>query len=301
MPLRFSRSRAKGDLPRPSLGQAGFLVWIIGVMSFLAALTLVAALMLNDLAIRWQSGLAGTITIEIPPSSAEAGQQADRVRGAVALLKDTPGISQVRLLSDAEIEELIKPWLGAGAAGAGLPLPAVVEAIVAPEAVTDLAALEQRLSAVAPGAVVNDHGLFLSRLLHLARLTRLVSFGLVGVIAVTSISAVAAVVRARFATLRGEVELLHTIGATDGYIARQFERQAFRVAGFGGIVGSAAAVATILVLADAAAQLASNTLLGDLKLSPQDWATVALVPALAIAIAVLAARWTVLRALRALP
>ena len=294
--------RNRGDLPRPTVGQAGFLAWIIGVMSFLAALSLVAALMLDDVATRWQSGLAGTLTVEIPPQAGneDDGPATDRARAALNILERTPGISQSRVLPDAEIIELIRPWLGGGA-DAGLPLPTIVEAKLAPDMDLAVSELRQRLSAAIDGVVVNDHGVFLGRLLHLAELTRLVSFGLVGLIALTSVGAVAAAVRARFAALRSDVELLHTIGATDGYIARQFERQALRVAGVGGIAGSAAAVGTILLLANAASELSATTLLGELKLSAEDWAAVGVVPALAIAIAVFSARYTVIRALRRLP
>lgn len=300
--MRSRPRRLSSDLPRPTMGQAGFLAWIIGVMSFLAALTLVAALALNELALRWQAGLSGSLTIEVPSSGREdEGQLRQRLDATIEFLKTAPGITHVRLLPPAEIEELVQPWLGTPKAGSFLPLPSIIEATIAVEARGGLPDLTKGLSALTPEAVLNDHGLFLSRLLHLAQLTRLVSFGLVGVIGITAVGAVAAAVKARFAALRGDVELLHTIGATDGYIARQFERQAVGVAGLGGISGALAAVGTIFLLSDAARALSNNTLLGNLRIEPADWAIVAAVPVLAVTIAVLSARWTVLRALRTLP
>ncbi len=47
---------------------------------------------------------------------------------------------------------------------------------------------------------------------------------------------------------RDVIELLHLMGARDGYIAAQFERQALRLGLGGGVVGLALAVATLLAL-----------------------------------------------------
>ena len=46
---------------------ARFLPWIIGFMVYLAMLALAGALLLNDIAIRWNNNLMGSLTVQIPP------------------------------------------------------------------------------------------------------------------------------------------------------------------------------------------------------------------------------------------
>src|SRR5471030_3112750 len=90
--------------------------FVIAVMAFLAALALGASLIADRAAQGWQSGLAAKLTIQLlPPEQGPAKEGLDReTKAALAVLDATPGIAHSALLSDAEIQALVAPWIGKG-------------------------------------------------------------------------------------------------------------------------------------------------------------------------------------------
>src|SRR5690606_1828348 len=96
-------------------------------------------------------------------------------------------------------------------------------------------------------------------------------------------------------------ELLHTVGASDRYVAGQFQRHALLGGIKGGIIGFALAALTVLLLrlpvSGAPSGQGISVILPDLALSAGDWLLLCLVPALAALIAMFTARFTVLRKL----
>ena len=111
--------------------------------------------------------------------------------------------------------------------------------------------------------------------------------------------------RAGLAVHHAVVEVLHLIGARDGYIAGQFQRQALALALRGGLLGLLLTVATLLGIGHAGAATAlfgeRVRLLPALALAPWHWLLLAVLPLFASLIAMLTARVTVLRALKRMP
>ena len=141
---------------------------LVAAMTFLAALTLAGVLAAAAMAQHWQQGAAAVLTVQVPqPHVANAdGARVDR---AVALLRGAPGMARVRVMSDAELTDLLRPWLGNAAQAMSLPLPAVIEVRLAPGQVEPDADLQARLQAAVPGAFMESHGVWLQRLSTLAR------------------------------------------------------------------------------------------------------------------------------------
>ena len=93
------RSLTRRDLPL-SGDSARFLPLLIAFMVFLAALALLGAEALRQTAERWESGLSGQMTVQLP---AEAGEEEEaRVATAVALLQDIPGVASLEVLERDE-------------------------------------------------------------------------------------------------------------------------------------------------------------------------------------------------------
>src|SRR5208283_3852191 len=110
------------------------------------------------------------------PDDPAAQAEGTRLASVLALLIGTPGVASAHALSDQELADLLKPWLGQGRAGQGapgpgrlaIPIPAVI-AVRLTNAATDLDPLASRLAAVAPGTLVEDHGVWIRRLSALVR------------------------------------------------------------------------------------------------------------------------------------
>ena len=103
------------------------LPFLVAAMAFLAALALAGWVGAASLARHWQQGAGSEVTVQVPrpgePSAQGGGTRVDR---ALALLAGAPGIASARALSDEELGELLRPWLGSGAERLAVPLPAVI-------------------------------------------------------------------------------------------------------------------------------------------------------------------------------
>jgi len=236
--------RAVGDRMLPLL---------VAAMAFLAALALAGSVGAASLAQHWQEGAGSALTVQVPQPT-----DATRLDRVIALLRGTPGIATARALTDAELTELLRPWLGSGAAHMSLPLPAVIEVHLA-GAGPDLDALAARLEAAAPGTLLESHGVWVARLSALARSLQACAWAALLVVAAVAAAVVAVATRAGLSARREAIEIVHGLGATDGYIAGRFAHRATTLAAIGGAVGAAAALPVLLLLADLAAPFASMT------------------------------------------
>jgi len=169
----------------------------------------------------------------------------------------------------------------------------------------DIAALRAKLTTAAPNAILDDHQLWLDRLAHFARSAELTAIAILVLIGGVAVISVSFATRAGLAVHRDTIELLHLMGARDGYVARQFERQALRLALIGGVAGLVLATAALLALSQATNAAAflgdSVTLLPALHLRGWNWAVLAALPIVAGLVAMATARLTVLTTLRRLP
>jgi cell division transport system permease protein len=215
--------RATYILPRDK--GAAPLDFVIAVMAFLAALALGASLVATRAAHGWQSGLSDRMTVQIMPpeqGNARAGLDTE-TQAALAVLGKTPGIAHARLLSDAEINALVEPWIGKDGVVAGIPLPRLIDAAVVPGADVDVAALAANLKRAAPHASVDDHRRWIARLKGLADAVRWSAYGILLLIAGATAAAVSFATRAGLDAHHEMVALLHQMGALPGFIARAVE------------------------------------------------------------------------------
>jgi cell division transport system permease protein len=247
------------------------------------------------------------MTVEVPPALAtEAGAEMEkpalkaedqkRVAAALDLLRATPGIIAAEALERAEVANLLHPWLGNTAMDPDLPLPAVIDVTVDKGAELDVPGLGDKLAAAVPGATLEDHGMWFARLSTFVHSVQVVASLVVALTCFVAVMTVIYVTLSGLAVHHDIIEMLHLIGAEDGYIARQFQGHAMKLGLVGAIPGVLLAILTVELLALAAGRV-DSLLLPDIRLSPLQWAGFVLVPLAAAAIAMLTARVTVMRRL----
>ena len=290
------------DIPFNRDGAGRFLPWLIALMVYLAALALSGALVLDRALASWDRGLSGALTVELPPAP---GKGDGGLAAAVAALQATPGVLSARPLGRDEVAKLIEPWLGPNLQPEELALPRLVDVRIDVARGVDLTTLGQRLAAAAPNAVLDDHRLWLDRLGAIIRMAEAIALGIVALIGAAAVLTVIFTTRTGLAVHRDVIELLHLMGAQDSYVADQFERQALKLGLAGGTIGLALAVATLVALSragDAAAILGGQALpMPNLTLTPWHWASLLVLPAAAVGLAMVTARLTVLGALARMP
>lgn len=264
---------------------------LTAVLCFVAVIACALGLAGGRLAEAWGGPLAETATLQIV---ADAPVMETEARAALDLLRQTPGVRGVRMVELEEQRALLEPWIGPAAGVEDLPLPLMIEVRTDPLRL-DVAALRDRLLAVAPHASFDDHGVLRSELVFSARALQVFGFGTLAVLAIAQIAAF--VLQARASVFRsGEtLRTLRLVGARDGYISRRFARRsldpAIRAAATGGI----AALALLNILPAAQEQ---GFYLVAVAPAGWTWLLLLLVPLSAIALSWIATILTSRRMLR---
>jgi cell division transport system permease protein len=261
---RGRRGRAAPIVPLGSVaGRA--LVAVIAIMTFLAALTIGAVDLVRGAAQSWESEVAREITVQIRPL--EGRDIEDAVRRATEIARATPGIAGVRAYTRAEAAQLLEPWLGTGLDLAELPVPRLIELDVGGGS-ADLAGLRARLERDVPGASVDDHRRWVERLRGMAGSVVATGIGILALVIAATIFSVVFATRGTMAGNREVVEVLNLVGATDQFIAREFQRRFLRLGLVGGAIGGGAALAVFLVagLFGSGSGAANGSLFGDFGL-----------------------------------
>ena len=294
--------RSTADVPLAKDSSDRFLPWLIAFMVYFAALAVVSATMMHKLVQRWDRGLSGQLTVEVPPPGPEApeSQRQERLDQIVDVLSRTRGIDEVVLYGTDEIADLIEPWLGSGATELDLPLPGMIAVSFDTTAPPDLAALAEQLEQIVPGTLVDDHRRWLGTLVDLAHSVQAFAGAIVLLVGLVAVLAVVFVTRTGLSIHGNVIEILHLIGAQDSYIASQFQRHALALGLRGGVIGCALALATILTIGYMLGRVES--VVGPvLFLSLPEWALLALLPFVTAGIAMVTARMTVLGTLARMP
>jgi cell division transport system permease protein len=288
----------RSDVPLEKDASARFLPWLIGFMVFLAALALTAANAVTNLADRWDTGLTGRMTVQVPPppGAANGVDAANRVQAVLDVLRSRAGVERAQPVSRERMQQMLRPWLGDSTEGADLPLPRLISVVVDPDAGVTAARLEEAISPAVPDAIVDDHDQALGRFLDVVWTVKMLALLVLGLVAAAAVITVIFVTRTGLAVHRQVIELLHLIGAHDSYVAAQFQRHAMRLGLLGGVIGLALALVTLLLLSQIIG-VPDSAVVPKVDLHIWQWALLLLLPAITAGIATLTARVTVLRTL----
>ena len=275
---------------------SGPMPWVIAIMLFLTLLVAAAGLTLADAARQGGDDLAQQVTIQIIEADpiARAGQ-----RVAVARkLRSVPGILTVAAVPDAEVRNLLEPWLGTGVIDADIPVPALVDVRLngVPTAAT-LKTLETSLRPVAPNIRIDSHSSWMAPFFDLMSALVWLAVGTSFLLLLATSAVVILAVRSSLNTHRETIQIMHMMGSTDVQAARLFQRRVALDALLGGMVGFFAAAAVILLLGGRIAAVEPGLLTGA-AFPWYGWIMLVLIPLAVTGLAMLMARWTVISALK---
>ena len=229
---------------------------VVAIMTFLASLTTGAVMLLVSAASDWQAEVGHEVTIQIRPAPGR-DIEAD-VRKAVEIVRAAPGIADVRAYSKEEAARLIEPWLGTGFAMDDLPIPRLIVVKLLPGARPDFAALRRSLAAPVVTASLDDHRRWIDSMRTMAGTAVAAGIAVFALVLAVTVLSVTFATRGTMAANRPIVEVLHYVGATDSFVAAQFQRH-FLVLGFkGGAIGGGTAIVLFGVAEAANAWLAGT-------------------------------------------
>ncbi|AMG76489.1 MULTISPECIES: cell division protein FtsX [Sphingopyxis] len=275
--------------------------WVIAILMMLTLLAAAAGIGLARSANAIGDAIAGRVTVQIVTANPVA-----RAAQAAALRRRAAGEPYVRAARAVEPDELLATlgqWFGSEGGDdpvlKSLPLPALVDIdfVGGGDRAGQMVRLRALVAAEAPGARIIPHAEWLGPVARLIRSLAWVAGGLVLLMIAASAAVVIMTARAALGTHYATIEMLHLIGATDRQIARLFQRRIAIDTAYGIALGSAVAAAILLLIgwqwSGVTAGLAATASLG-----PAGWALLLALPLLAIALAALTARQTLLAALK---
>jgi cell division transport system permease protein len=226
-------------VPRNSIaGRA--LVAVVAIMTFLASLTIGAVMLIAASASEWQSDVAREVTIQIIPAP---GRNVDAaVEKAAAVARAFPGIGDVRAYSKDESSKLLEPWLGDGLSLDELPVPRLIVVKIGAGAAPDIPQLRQMLAEQVPGATLDDHRGWIDRMRTMAATAVAAGICVLLLVIAATVLSVTFATRGAMATNKTVIEVLHFIGAKNGYVAGHFQRHFLLLGLEGGAIGGGAAI-----------------------------------------------------------
>ncbi|HKH81711.1 MAG TPA: ABC transporter permease [Methylovirgula sp.] len=281
------------------------LVTVIAIMTFLASLTAGTAMLIADAAQGWQGAVSREMTIQVRPVVGR-DIEADTAQ-AIEAARSVQGVAAVYAYTKAQSEELLQPWLGSGLDLSELPVPRLIVVKLARNARLDVEALRKAVTDRVPDAMIDDHRLWLERLSIMAETVVVIAMIIFVLVMIAMVLAVGFATRGAMAGNREIIEVLHLVGAADGYISRQFQSHFFRLGLRGGAIGGGAAILVFILSGSLSALMHATpggdqieVMFGSFALSAKGYAAIALIACAMGIVTGLVSRIIVFRHLRRL-
>ena len=293
------------DLPLDNSPDSKFLILLIALMSFLAVLALSGTFALNSMTEKWSSGLENKVTIEISIETKDGHILSQdtvlkETKDLYAMLSEHKVVKSAEVLGDKEIQELISPWIGNDLSLGDIPLPGLIALELRKVDANGLNNLKNDIQKISKHAMLETHHEWLSDLINFTSTLKALALMVALIIAAITTIAISSAIRTRLAIHNSVVELLHYMGATDNYIARQFQKHAMILSLKGAVIGTAIGLAATFLLAF----LSRNTgtdLIPVIHIGSLGVLILCLVPVLVSLITILTSHITVLRSLSKMP
>ncbi|MEP9401416.1 cell division protein FtsX [Sphingomonas silueang] len=270
------------------------MVWIMAIMVFLTTLAAALGLATGGAGRALDRQLASRLTVQV--IAGDAAMRDAAVARLLARLRASRDVTRAAEVDRGRLAALLQPWLGEAGLDSDIPIPAMIDVDVTrgdDGAARRVAALAR---ATAPDVRVDAHATWLAPVRGLIALIGWVSLALVLLMASATAAVVLLSARAGLDTHRGTIDILHMLGSTDRQIARLFQRRVAHDTLTGALIG---VLSGALVVAFVGVRLGAldSQWVGGVTLGALDWGAIALLPFAFTALAMLAARFAVLRRL----
>ncbi len=295
-----NKAKSRYDLPLHRGTGGHMLVWLISLMSYLAVISIVMILGLNSLTKHWTDGIEEKMTVEIPYNEKDKNRE-QTSQAILDIINDNIGLTAT-LIPEDEILDMIEPWFGDLTENkkTPLPIPILIDIQLDKNQPVNTKDILKDIQKIDKKAILNTHDDWLDDILSFSKVIQFVVFGIASVMILTAVIAVANAARIRLALHHDEVDLLHLIGASDHYIARQFQRQTMRLAFEGSLLGLFFGIFTLFVIRYIGPDL-HEMLSFNFNLRFIHILFFLLIPFITIVMTMLISRITVMRVLKNLP
>ncbi len=271
--------RRRTELPLKEDKANFFLEISTAISVFLFSMALVAYFMTSAVISSWRESIIDGLTVQILPPSEQIlpDEETLRIGKVIHFFEGLSGVEKVAVVKEKQIKKLMTPWLGANADLEALPLPKLLNVRLSDGKTFDFEKAGDDLKEIAPYASIDNHGIWLKKLIKSA--TSLKSLSLFVLILVLSV-AVFSILYAVGTSLKVHqniIEILHIMGATDNYVAKQYALRGFFVGFFSSLAGTLMAFLALRIVSHLSSGLETG-LIGAVSLGFEHWTVLALIP-----------------------
>ncbi len=290
------------ELPLQGDSTSLFLQIMVGIAVFLFSITLAGVLAINSMLLNWNDSILGSLTVQIMPSTNINAEKAlaetiAHQEKALDVLRNMNEVENAEPLSDKQLEKLIQPWLGDGISIQSLPIPRIIDVKLKKGADVDYMDLAYKLAQATPMASVDNHKLWLNKLIRFADGLKLLALSVLALVIMITSGAIFYTTQTSLGLHKYTISILHLMGAKDTYVAQQYAKRSAILAFQGGFFGLLIGLPTIFGIASLAQQIEGG-IISEASLSFYDWCTIISLPILSAVIAMITAYYTVKQTLQ---
>ncbi len=216
------------------------LVLVLGVIAFLAALSLLFMLSAERLKRSWQSQLTQSATVQLMIETDAARES--KIESALSILRTKLPEAQIIQIEKQDSDALLKPWLGNVELPDDLPLPVLISIDLYKDYSLDIQALEDALRADGIIAQLDDHSRWSNQLSRTGQSVKAIAMAVLLLILFAAIAITTFATHASLAAQRDIIRVLVQVGAQDSFIARLFVSQAAQRGFYGALIGALCAL-----------------------------------------------------------
>ncbi len=222
------------------------LTLVIAIMCFLACLTAGTVYLIHQSADAWMRDIASEVTVQIRPQNNVKTEKT--IKDVVGYLQSQPGVAAVRALPVETSAELLEPWLGKGDILKSLPVPRLIAIELDRDNPPDLKRVKRQLEEQFKRVSLDDHRRWQSQIRTVTRSFALGGLAILLLMAAATTAIIVSATKSSMASNREIVEVLHFVGATDRFIAHEFEKHFLRLGIRSGLVGALLALSVFLTM-----------------------------------------------------
>lgn len=237
-PASEPRRKPASIVPKRSVSSRT-LVTLIAIMTFLSCVTLGAVILVQKSAIGWSRDVGRELTIQIRPLQNESMDA--NLRLAETIAEAAAGVSDAKALTIEQSEALLKPWLGEDIDLTDLDIPRLVIVELSDPAVVDLEKLRSELKTI-KGASLETHDAWRQQLNIMAGTIVFSGLLIFALIVFATLLAVVFATRGTMSSNREIVDVLHFIGASNRFVAGEFQGRFLQIGLRGGTIGALGAI-----------------------------------------------------------
>lgn len=291
----------KNEIPTDDEETSVFMYVLSSIYMYLFVIVLAMVMAINTMVSNWEKDILGAITVQVAPIEDEnkkidIDKTQEQLNKVLQFMENVSGVKSVNVIDNKTVEKLMTPWLGNKVDISSLPIPQLLDVQLDENAEINYDEITRGLHKVASNASIDNHRLWLNRLLKFAGSLKTLALSVLLMVMGICAFSIYYSSRTSLGININSIEILHIIGAQDKYIAKQYARSYAKIGFFSGVIGLIFAVPSIILVSKYGISTGSG-LINGAGLSSFHWIVIMITPLFSLFYAMVTAYYTVRKTL----